>query len=256
MSLVATEAAGGGGLIGSLDPRARVLAAVVFAAVVVSLDRWQVLVLALGVSLATMVAARMPAGPTLKRMAMMDGFILFMLVMLPFTIPGEAAVTVLGVAASWQGLERAVIIGLKANAVILCLLALVGSMEPTVLGHALSRLRLPENLVHLLLFTVRYIDVIHDEYRRLRVAMKVRGFRPGNNRHTYRSFGYLIGMLLVRALERSERILRAMKCRGFTGRLVLLDSLRYRRRDGGFAVLWLALLTALVTLEVLHVPLF
>jgi cobalt/nickel transport system permease protein len=256
MSLVATAAARQAGIVGSLDPRARILAALAFAAVVVSLGRWEVLVLALGVSVATMVAARMPAGPTLKRMAMMDGFIVFMLVMLPFTIPGDPAFAVFGFPASWQGLERAVIIGLKANAVILCLLALVGSMEPTTLGHALSRLRLPENLIHLMLFTVRYIDVIHDEYRRLRTAMKMRGFRPANSWHTYRSFGYLIGMLLVRALERSERILRAMKCRGFTGRLIVLDNLRYGRRDGGFAVLWLSLLVALVFLEMAHVPLF
>lgn len=256
MSLVATAAARQAGIVGSLDPRARILAALAFAAVVVSLGRWEVLVLALGVSVVTMVAARMPAGPTLKRMAMMDGFIVFMLVMLPFTIPGDPAFTVFGFPASWQGLERAVIIGLKANAVILCLLALVGSMEPTTLGHALSRLRLPENLIHLMLFTVRYIDVIHDEYRRLRTAMKMRGFRPANSWHTYRSFGYLIGMLLVRSLERSERILRAMKCRGFTGRLIVLDNLRYGQRDGGFAVLWLSLLVALVFLEMAHVPLF
>lgn len=256
MSLIASEARGSGGLVGRLDPRARILAAVVFAAVVVALERWEVLVLALGMSLAAMVAARMPPGPTLKRMAVMDGFIVFMLVMLPFTMPGDPIATVFGFPASWQGLERAVIIGLKANAVMLCLLALVGSMDPTTLGHALSRLRLPENLVHLMLFTVRYIDVIHDEYRRLRIAMKMRGFRPRNNRHTYQSFGYLIGMLLVRALERSERILHAMKCRGFTGRLVLLDSLRYTSRDGGFALFWLGLLAALVFLEIRDVPLF
>lgn len=256
MSLVAAGTVGTAGVIGTLDPRGRVIAAAAFAVVVVSLGRWQVLVLGLAVALSVMAAARMPPGPTLKRMAMMDGFIIFMLLMLPFTIPGQPAFTVWGFAASWEGLDKAVVIGLKANAVILCLLALVGSMEPTMLGHALSRLRVPDTLVHLMLFTVRYIDVIHQEYGRLRVAMKMRAFRPANTLHTYRSFGYLIGMLLVRALERSERILQAMKCRGFAGRLVLLDGLRYRWRDGCFAVLWLAILGGLVSLEMLDVPLF
>ena len=32
----------------------------------------------------------------------------------------------------------------------------------------------------------------------LRVAMRVRCFRPTMSRHTYRAFGYLVGMLLVR----------------------------------------------------------
>ena len=258
MSLIAADTVGDTptGGIRALDPRTRILSAVIFAVVVVSLSRWDVLIVALVVSLLVMAAARMPPWQTLKRMAMMDGFIVFMLVMLPFTIPGDPAFHLFGFPGSWQGVERAAVIGLKANAVILSLLALVGSMEPVTLGHGLSRLRLPSNLVHLLLFTVRYIDVIHDEYRRLRIAMKMRGFRPGNNRHTYRTFGYLVGMLLVRALERSERILQAMKCRGFTGQLVLLEHLRYHRRDGAFAVLWVAVLVALVALERLHVPVF
>lgn len=253
MSLIATAAHTDAGLVGSLDPRARILAAVAFAAVIVSLSGPAVLLAGLAVALAVMVGARLPAGPTLKRMAMMDGFIVVMLVMLPFTIPGTPAFTLFGLPASWEGLERAVVIGLKANAVILCLMALVGSMDPTTLGHALSRLRLPENLVHLMLFTVRYIDVIHDEYRRLRTAMKTRGFRPRNTWHTYRSFGYLVGMLLIRALERSERILQAMKCRGFTGRLVLLDRLSYGRRDAVFAGVWSLVLVLLVVLEAVHV---
>ncbi len=256
MSLIAPETAAEAGVIGSLDPRTRVLSAAAYAVAVVSLSRWDVLLLAVGLSALTMAVARVPVWTTLRRMAMMDTFIVFMLLMLPFTVPGDTAFSVFGLEASWQGLEQGLVIGLKANAVILCLLVLVGTLEPVTLGHALFRLRLPVNLVHLMLFTLRYIDVIHDEYRRLRVAMAMRGFRPGNNRHTYRTFGYLIGMLLVRALERSERILQAMKCRGFTGRLALLDQLRYQGRDGVFAAAWAGSLVALMVLERLHVAVF
>jgi cobalt/nickel transport system permease protein len=71
--------------------------------------------------------------------------------------------------------------------------------------------------VHLFLFTVRYIAVLGREYQRLRTAMKARGFRMRCDLHTWRSIGYLFGMLLVRSLERSERILAAMRCRGFQG---------------------------------------
>lgn len=252
MSVLASAALGGGGVVGGLDPRGRILAAVAFAVVTVSLGSLPALAVALAVAAIAMVAGRLPVGRTLRRMAMMDGFIVFMLVMLPFTVPGEPAFTVFGVPGSWQGLEQAAVIGLRANAVILCLMALVGSMDPTTLGHALARLRVPVGLVHLLLFVVRYVDVIFDEYRRLRVSMKVRGFRPANTWHTYRTFGYLVGMLLVRSMERSERILMAMKCRGFTGRLVLLDHLAWRRRDGMFAVAWGVLLAALFAVEAAH----
>ena len=65
--------------------------------------------------------------------------------------------------------------------------------------------------------------------------MKVRCFQPGLNRHTYRTVGYLVGMLLVRSFDRSERILSAMLCRGFAGRYYVLDHLCLGRADAAFS---------------------
>lgn len=210
-----SERGGRSGLIVPLDPRMRIVMASVFGVVTVALSSIAALAAALAVSLSLMAVSGLPPRQTLKRMAMMDGFIVFMLVLLLFSIPGDPILTVWSFAASWQGLWQAVEIALTANAVILALMVLVGTMESVTLGHALHRLRCPEALVNLLMFTVRYIEVLREEYLRLRGAMRVRGFRPGTNWHTYRSFGYLVGMMLVRAIERSERILGAMKCRAY-----------------------------------------
>jgi cobalt/nickel transport system permease protein len=99
---------------------------------------------------------------------------------------------------------------------------------------------MPRKLVHLFLLSVRYIGVLFQEYQRLRMAMRARAFVAASNRHTWRSFGWLLGMLLVRSLERSQRVLRAMKCRGFHDRLYLLSENRWHSRDS-----WTLLLTSL-----------
>ncbi|MGP3698056.1 cobalt ECF transporter T component CbiQ [Rhodobacter sp. NSM] len=238
-----------GGALRRIDPRARLVAAAGFALAAVALSTLTGLVLALGLALALLVASRLPVAPTLKRMAMMDGFIVFMLALLPFTVPGTAAFTLWGFPASWQGLRQAVAIALTANAVILALMVLAGTLEPAILGHALARLGVPERLVHLLLFTVRYIEVLAEEYQRLRLAMRARGFRPRTDRHTVTSLGHLVGMMLVRALERSERVLAAMRCRGFTGRLPLIDRLAWRPSDTAFLVGLAMVLLALLLLD-------
>ena len=222
--------------IGALDPRVRIVAALVFGIAVVALETLAALTTALLLAIALLGWSRLPARQTLRRVAMMDGFILFMLVLLPFTVPGDPMFTLFGQTASWQGLARAVEIGLTANAVVLVLMTLVGTIEPVTLGHALYKLRMPETLVHLLMFTIRYIEVLREEYLRLRAAMKVRGFRPGTNWHSYRSFGYLVGMMMVRAIERSERLLGAMKCRGFSGKILLLQEFRTSRADVVFGI--------------------
>jgi cobalt/nickel transport system permease protein len=236
----------------NLDPRVRIVAATLFALVVVFLSGLQTLALAFGLAILLMLCARLPAGPTLKRMAAMDGFMLFILLLLPFSVPGAPIVEWGSFSASAEGLHQAIAILLKANAIVLALLALVGSLEAVTLGHALARLRMPGTLVQLLLFTVRYITVIGEEYARLRTAMRARGFRPGNNRHTYQSLGYLVGMLLVRSLERSERILAAMRCRGFQGRFHLLDQFAYRPGDAVFAGAAAFAFAALLALDLLH----
>lgn len=237
------------GLIAPLDPRVRILAACVFAVVTVALSSHLALTVALGAALAMLAASGLPWRQTLRRMAMMDGFILFMLILLPFSVPGDPIFTIWGFVASWQGLWQAIDIALTANAVILALMVLVGTLEPMTLVQALYRLRCPEGLVQLLMFTIRYVDVLRAEYLRLRAAMKVRGFRPRSNWHSYRSFGYLIGMMLIRAIERSERILSAMKCRGFSGRILLLHEFALTRRDVLFAVGFATVCLGLVMLD-------
>ncbi len=191
--------------IAAFDPRLRIVLAAVFAIVVVALSDRLALALALAFALALLPFSRLPVKATLKRMAAMDGFILFMLVMLPFTVPGTPMFTIFGFEASLEGLLQAVDIALTANAVILTLMCLVGTMEAVAMGHALHALRVPERLVQLLMFTIRYIEVLRDEHHRLRAAMKVRGFRPGTDWHTYKSYGYLVGMMLVRAVPVRRR---------------------------------------------------
>lgn len=232
-----------------LEPRVRVVGALSFAIVVVSLQGLAVLCLALAVALCLVPLARLSLASTARRVLAVDGFIIFLLLSLPFTTPGTPIAEIWGFTASREGLEHALRIGLKANAVMFALLSLVGTLDEPALGHALHRLRVPAKLVTLFLMTVRYIEVLSQEYRRLRTAMKARGFRPGLNLHTLRSLGYLMGMLLVRALERSERVLAAMKCRGFRGSFPLLSEFRAGPRDAVFGAVMAGVMGGLIGVD-------
>ncbi|MGN7612763.1 cobalt ECF transporter T component CbiQ [Magnetococcales bacterium HHB-1] len=225
-----------------LDPRMRIFVVIGVAITAVSMDAIPRLVLLLALVLTLAWTFRIRWKPTLKRLAAMDTFMVVLLVMLPFTIPGDPFLALGSFDASWQGLWRAVAIILKANCVVLTVLALLGTLESVVIGQALASLGISKKLVHMFLLTVRYIDVLHGEYRRLRRAMQARGFQAQGNLHTWRSLGWLMGMLLVRSFERSERILIAMKSRGFSGQLFLHYQFRFTLWDGGFALMAIILL--------------
>jgi cobalt/nickel transport system permease protein len=238
------------GVVSRLDPRTRILAASVFALLTVSLNHLPTLGVAVALSVVTAILARLEVRPTLRHMLALDGFMVLALVMLPFTVAGDTVVSLYGLDASRQGMVQALVILFKANAVVLMVLALVGSMDTVALGQALRRLGTPEKLVHLYLFTVRYLDVLHREYRRLRTAMKARAFTMRSDRHTWTSIGYLFGMLMVHSVERSERIVAAMRCRGFDGTFPIMDEpSRFQRPDGVFALASLAGMVMLMTIE-------
>jgi cobalt/nickel transport system permease protein len=110
-------------------------------------------------------------------------------------------------------------------------------------------LKIPDKLSHLLLFTYRYIHVFEREYQRLVQAMKIRGFVPRTDLHTYRSYGYLAAMLLVRSFDRAERVFQAMLCRGFNGTFYSLRTFSWQRRDHLFLAGSLPVLAGLLWLE-------
>ncbi|MGB5734966.1 MAG: cobalt ECF transporter T component CbiQ [Thiohalocapsa sp.] len=231
------------------DPRLRIVAAVLFALCVVTLQRPATLALAFALALLVAVAGGLGGRSLLLRLLPLELFMVLLLLTLPFSVAGEPLLRIGPLTASEPGLELALMILLRANAVLLIVLASVGTMEPARLGHALARLGVPEHLAHLLLLTVRQIHLVGDEYARLRQAMRARAFVPRSDRHTWNSIGWLMGMLLVRSLSRSRRVLDAMRCRGFDGRLRLLNSLHWQAADSAMLGAILLLVSALLVLD-------
>lgn len=236
-------------MIDRLDPRVRLVAALVASLMPLFLSSWRGLGLAAALALVVAIYARVPLGTWIPRLIGINLFVLMMAVVVPWSMPGDPLVIVSGAEYSREGAAWAGRIALRANIVFLMLMAFLATMEPMTAGHALQRLRLPNRLVLLMMFTVRYIEVFEREYLRLRQAMRVRGFQPRLDRHTLRSFGHLVGMLLVHAFDRSERIQQAMKCRGFTGKFHTHRHMRAQKSDWAFAVGLVLMLAAVGAAE-------
>ena len=218
------------------DARVRIVVAVAWSITVALSQDLRAQLVCGGVALAAALVARLPLRDTLLRLLPLNVFIAALFVLLPLTSPGAAAFHLGAITISWTGLLQALGIGVRANAIVLTVTALVATLDIVAFGRALHALRVPPKLVTLLLFTVRYVTVLRAEYHSLRRAMRMRCFRPGTNAHTLQSIGYLAGMLLVRGIERSERVLMAMKCRGYTGTFPIADLRALRLRDGVLGV--------------------
>jgi cobalt/nickel transport system permease protein len=200
-----------------LDPGVRLLAAFILALMTTACSRLDLLSIVLLVVITGAFIVQLPLRSTMIKLLTMDGFIAILLVTLPFTTPGDPWFVIGGFRASWQGARHAAEIALTANSIMLGFLVLTTKMQPAEFAKGLGKIGFPESFIQLLLLTFRYIEVLRSEYKRLRLAMRARGFRPQSNMHTWRSFGYLAGMLFIRSLDRADRVFAAMKCRGFRG---------------------------------------
>lgn len=229
------EFASGKSLWHRMDPRVKILGLTGFAAVTAVADRMEVLIAALGLGLLALFSARLDLRKAGFRILVVNGFVAFLWLFLPFTTPGEVIREWGWLSVHREGIELALAITLKTNAIITATIGLIGTSTVFSLVHALTHMGVPEKLVHLFFFCYRYIAVIHEEYTRLRTALKVRAFCARTDIHTYRTVAYMLGMLFVRTYERSQRIYQAMLLRGFTGTFYTLDHFHMRRSD------WVAL---------------
>lgn len=213
-----------------LDPRGKLGVALGFALVVGLSQARGPAWAGLGLGALAVVVARLPLKELAKRLLVVNTFVALLWAMAPWRWEAGAP--------AWDpaGLELTIMITLKTNAVVLVLLGLVSTSPVTHLFHALAHWKAPDKLVHLFLFFYRYLHVLHQEYHRLVWALKVRGFKPRTDLHTWRAYAWLVGTLLVRSFDRAQRVYQAMLCRGFTGTLWLLDHFEWRGHDRNFVL--------------------
>ena len=96
------------------------------------------------------------------------------------------------------------------------LLAATTPMRDLLLG--LERLRTPQVVIQIATFMLRYLVVIGDQARRMRIARLSRGHDPGFLWQAH-AFAASVGSLFIRSYERGERVYLAMVSRGYTGRM-------------------------------------
>lgn len=232
-----------------LDPRSCLVCATLFSIVAACLNRPAAALTALALSLCILPLAWKRKVHILPRLFAANFFILFLWLVTPFTTPGETIWQWGLVSISKEGVELALLVTIKANALALIFLCLIVPIPPSILGAAMNKLRCPDKLTWIFLLMGRNISLLQEEWRRLREAARLRGFRPGNNLHTYRTIGSLIALFLIRAVERSHILHEAMLLRGYNGTLPFCLDLRFRNRDYIFFSACLASIFLILLIE-------
>ncbi len=107
--------------------------------------------------------------------------------------------------------------------------------------YGLQKLKLPQIIIAIMSFAIRYIDVFIDEFKRVRISMRSRGYQEKGIKGLI-PIAYASGAMLIRGYERGERVYLSMISRGFNGSI----ELKKREYDNSVLLIVLTLISIVV----------
>jgi cobalt/nickel transport system permease protein len=221
-----------------LDSRVKFVVVLVFTAVVVSLPRTSLSILACYAvgPFAILVLAGIPLRFTLKQILLVSPFVLVLALSCP--LYDRTPVAVAFGPFSWRltsGWMRGFTILAKFIVTMLALIALVSTTRFNNLLTGLQQLGLPRVLVIQLGFLYRYIFVLIDKAHHILRARQGRRLRSLGFKAELKIATAMLGSLFIRSIDTAEHINIAMQARGFDGKWKTATKLRIHPADYVFA---------------------
>ena len=222
-----------------LDPRAKLITGLVFITVVISFGKYEISALipyfVYPVFLGVM--GNVPPVYLLKKLLLVSPFAVMIGIFNPL-MDRDILVNLWGsgISGGWVSFVSILIRFVLTVGVALTLIAVTGF---NAVCMALDRLGTPRVFVVQLLFLYRYLFVLVDEAARMVRARSLRTFEGGGS--GIKAYGPLVGHLLLRTIDRAQRVYMAMCCRGFDGEIRIIAPLRFGPMEIGFTVGWSAL---------------
>ena len=115
---------------------------------------------------------------------------------------------------------------------LLCLLAsslLIQTTSMEQICHALKMMHLPALIITMLLFIYRYLHVFLEEYEISTQAYSLRA--PKQRGIHWKAWGPMIGLLLLRTIDRATEVYQSMCLRGYHGGAIPMNTRKLMHYD-------------------------
>jgi cobalt/nickel transport system permease protein len=236
--------------IHQIDPKAKLLTTLVFIATVVSFGKYEISALLpfFLYPVVLMTVGELPVADILKRMLLLAPFAVLIGIFNPML--DRAPLLTIGALTITGGWVSFLSIILRFILTVTAALALLACTGIHGVCLALEKLGTPRVFTVQLLFLYRYLFLLVDEGARMVRARALRSC--GNRGMGIKHYGPMLGHLLLRALDRAQRVHTAMSSRGFDGHIHTRKPLKPGLRDIAFVAFWALLLAVMRIHNVSH----
>ncbi len=219
-----------------LDPRTKLMTTLIFIVAVVSFDRYEIsaFIPFFIYPIFLITIGNLPLTFLLKKLLLAAPFAVLVGIFNPI-LDRDVLLQLgpLGMSGGWVSFISILIRFVLSVGAALILIASTGFNAVCL---ALDKMGTPRIFTIQLLFMYRYVHVLVDEALRMARARSLRSFNGEGL--GLKVFGFLLGNLLLRTLDRAQRIHLAMFCRGFDGEIRLLRPLQIGKTDLIYLIGW------------------
>jgi cobalt/nickel transport system permease protein len=164
----------------------------------------------------------------------------------PFSLPSNICITK-------EGIDFAVVFTMRVAACVSAVVLLFITTPNQVLFKSLRTIGVPKLYVLTLEMAYRYIFLLMDLVREMYVAKRARTIRSRSIFEEQKWVGGRMGYTLIRSIDMSEKVHKAMMSRGYNGDVKVMLQLKVRNRDylAAAAAISLSLMLVLISQDLI-----
>lgn len=219
-----------------LDARIKVLTTVAFIVAVMSFPRYEVSALMpfFLYPVVLMMSGNIPPGYILRKVLIAAPFALAVGILNPvFDRDSAVFIGSCGISGGWLSFAS---IAIRFTLTVSAALSLVACTGIHRLCSGMVRMGLPDVFAVQLQLLYRYLFVIANDALRMMRAVEVRSV--GRTVLRIRTYASIVGHLLLRSMDRAQRVYQAMVSRGYEGNVRVMSPTQLRKEDLVFLAGW------------------
>lgn len=118
-----------------------------------------------------------------------------------------------------ERIDLAILLAFKSLSGLYIMFLLFFSQPIPELLNAMSYMKVPDLFMSIIFLAWRYVFILGEKLRKMYKALISRLFKPGLDKTTFNAMGGVMGGMLIKSLDTSDMVYKAMVSRGFDGKM-------------------------------------
>lgn len=222
------------------EPRSKLVTAIIMTFALVSLQTPKLLIYSFMAMALVLLSMGFSLKTLIKRNMLVIPFLLFMAI--PLLLGG-------GLPPSDERISLVLLLTFKSLTALYIMFMTFSSQSIVELLNGLAYMKLPKFFISIVFLSWRYVFLLGGKLNSMYKALISRLFKPSARKDSLKIYGQVMGGMLIKSLDTSDKVYRAMASRGFDGSIPTSKPREIQAMDLIKSLIMLSLVLFLIIVE-------